>query len=164
MLRGMHRGLAAADLVSRSVAITDPVIGSMSLAPTPAVRNEVLAKLSALDASVRSADLAGSVALFVDDGEALLLGSEAGELARGTAALTELFTSLFALPVRLGWVWDQTYVAAFGDVAWLCAHGMVCTRRGAEETQRPYRITGVLVRQDGEWRWAQFHGSEPAVG
>ena len=136
----------------------------MSLAATPAVRDEVLSKLSALDACVRSADLAGTVALFVPDAEALVLGSERGELARGTAAIAELFTSLFALPIRLGWVWDQPYVAAFGDVAWLCVQGMVCVRHGAEDTQRPYRITGVLVRDDGEWRWAQFHGSEPAVG
>ena len=136
----------------------------MSLAPTPSVRDEVLSQLFALDACVRRADLPATLALFVHDAEALVLGSEAGELARGTAALTELFTSLFALPVRLGWVWDQPYVAVLGDVAWLCAQGMVCVRHGAEDTQRPYRMTGVLVRRDGEWRWAQFHGSEPIIG
>ena len=136
----------------------------MFLTPTASVRDEVLSKLSALDACVRRGDLVETLALFVHDAEVLLLGSEAGELARGTAALTEFFTSLFALPVRLGWVWHQSDVAALGDVAWLCAQGVVCVRHGAEDTQRPYRVTGVLVRRDGEWRWAQFHGSEPTVG
>lgn len=136
----------------------------MSLTPTPALREEIISQLTAFDACVRNADLAGAMALFVEDAEALLLGSETGELARGRPAITELLQTLFASPVRLGWVWDPPDVAVHGDVAWLCARGMLCVRQGSEETRRPYRITGVFVRLRHEWRWAHFHGSEPALG
>jgi hypothetical protein len=35
------------------------------------------------------------------------------------------------------------------------------TPAGAAPRTSPYRLTAVLVRRDGEWRWHTFNGSEP---
>ena len=50
-----------------------------------------------------------------------------------------------------------------GDVAWLFASGEVVVTDHGADTRVPYRLTGVLERRNGAWKWRQFHGSEPAT-
>ena len=52
-------------------------------------------------------------------------------------------------------------MSSVGDVAWLYAEGHVVISRDASEHRSPYRLTGVLERRAGTWRWRLFHGSEP---
>ena len=54
-------------------------------------------------------------------------------------------------------------VAPIGAVAWIVAEG-VLTRRDAsgEETVTPYLVGCIFEQVEGEWRWRQFFGSEPA--
>jgi ketosteroid isomerase-like protein len=52
-------------------------------------------------------------------------------------------------------------VSSVGDVAWLYAEGHVVISGDDSEQRSPYRLTGVLERMAGTWRWRLFHGSEP---
>jgi len=51
---------------------------------------------------------------------------------------------------------DDTDIHVQGDIAWAEGRGRF-TR--ADGTERPVRVTGVLVREDGRWRVVQSHAS-----
>jgi uncharacterized protein (TIGR02246 family) len=51
---------------------------------------------------------------------------------------------------------DDLSVHVLGDVAWAEGRGRFTNPDGA---QRPVRVTGVLVREDGGWKVAQQHSS-----
>lgn len=99
---------------------------------------------------------------FAPTSDVVLLGSAAGELAIGYDQLGPFFDRLFALPAQLSWDWTQTRIASAGDVAWVFSEGDVVISAHGVDSRAPYRMTGVLERRAGRWRWRQFHGSEPA--
>jgi len=51
---------------------------------------------------------------------------------------------------------DDTDIHVQGDIAWAEGRGRF-TR--ADGTERPVRVTGVLVREDGRWKVVQSHAS-----
>jgi ketosteroid isomerase-like protein len=51
---------------------------------------------------------------------------------------------------------DDIGIHVQGDVAWVEGHGRF---RRADGAERPVRMTGVLVREDGQWKAAQTHAS-----
>jgi ketosteroid isomerase-like protein len=51
---------------------------------------------------------------------------------------------------------DDTDIHVQGDIAW--AEGRGCFTR-ADGAERPVRVTGVLVREDGRWKVVQSHAS-----
>jgi len=51
---------------------------------------------------------------------------------------------------------DDIDVHIHGDIAWVEGRGCFTRADGAE---RPVRMTGVLVREDGQWKVAQSHTS-----
>ena len=51
---------------------------------------------------------------------------------------------------------DDIDVHIHGDVAWAEGHGRFTNASGSE---RPVRMTGVLVREDGQWKVVQSHAS-----
>ena len=51
---------------------------------------------------------------------------------------------------------DEMDVHVQGDMAWVEGRGRFTRADGAE---RPVRITGVLVREGGQWKLVQSHGS-----
>jgi hypothetical protein len=104
----------------------------------------------------RDADVAG---LFLPD--AVLVGSEPGEVARGQAAIGALLLAIHAKDYTV-W-WDMPQLDAGGDEgkAWFFADGEVVLVAQTGARRLPYRISGVLVDTEAGWRWALFHGSEP---
>jgi SnoaL-like domain len=56
----------------------------------------------------------------------------------------------------IGVVADDIDVHVQGDVAWVEGRGRFMRADGAE---RPVRVTGVLVREGGQWRLVQSHSS-----
>jgi ketosteroid isomerase-like protein len=126
------------------------------------VESEVLEAMDRLGARLWSRDLA-IMDEFVDDVDVLLVGSEDGEIARGRAAIEALMRGLFDLPMRLTWDWRRRTVSHIGDIAWVFADCEVVLTFADGEKRKPYRMTGVLQRLAGRWRWRQFHGSEPAA-
>ena len=96
--------------------------------------------------------------LFLSD--ALLVGSEPGEVARGRTAIAALLGAIHAMDYT-GW-WDLPQLDSGGSdqQVWFFAEGDVVLA-GAQTRRLPYRISGTLTRTEAGWRWALFHGSEP---
>ena len=118
---------------------------------------QALERLSALMAAADPA----IAAQFDPAAEVLLVGSEVGEVVRGHQALGRFFAEIFALPLRIKWVWDDIEAGAQGETVWFFAEGAAVVLRDGIETRRPYRLSGVLVRTADGLRWRQFHGAEP---
>ncbi len=51
---------------------------------------------------------------------------------------------------------DDLDMHVHGDIAWIEGRGRFTRADGAE---RPVRMTGVLVREDGQWKVVQSHAS-----
>ncbi len=123
------------------------------------------AELIARGALQRLNDLVGARDFaFVDEfdpSSAVLIGSEAGEVASTRAEMTSLLAGLYALPVRVGWEWDEITAHASSDVAWVYAEGRLAIAGDSGIEHKPYRMSGVLQRSKERWLWRLFHGSEP---
>lgn len=122
-------------------------------------------ELFAREALERLSDLlAARDFAFVDEfdpSSALLIGSEEGEVASTTAEMRSLLASVYALPVQIGWEWEEVVADASGDVAWVYAEGRLAMAGDVGVEHKPYRMSGVLQRTNGRWLWRLFHGSEP---
>ncbi|HYZ30445.1 MAG TPA: nuclear transport factor 2 family protein [Thermoleophilaceae bacterium] len=122
-------------------------------------REEILWTLGELRAAVSERRIEGVLSLFAPDADTTLIGSSAGEIARGPIELRALLERIFAAPQTVGWEWDDVSVSSCGDVAWLWLEGALALDGRSD---RAYRITGVLERRSGRWLWTLFHGSEPS--
>jgi ketosteroid isomerase-like protein len=98
---------------------------------------------------------------FVAD--ALLVGSEPGEIARGREAIRALIAAIHSKPYRVTWQWDRVDATVEGDLGWFYADGAVVIEDAGELRRLAYRLAGVLQQVDNIWRWRLFHGSEPRV-
>ena len=134
---------------------------SIAMTADPHIRAEVLQTLEKFKqlVSSRSMDVLGE---FAPDGQALLIGSEAQEVASGSSELKAFFARIFAREETFSWDWSHIEVSQSNGVAWFYADGQVVITRGEESQRAPYRITGVLERIGSRWVWRQYHGSEPA--
>jgi ketosteroid isomerase-like protein len=122
-------------------------------------REEILLALGEFRAAVSERRLEGVLALLAPDADATLIGSAAGEIARGPIELRRFLERLFDRPQAIAWEWDDVSVSARGDVAWLWLEGALVLDGRAD---RAYRISGVLEQRSGRWLWSLFHGSEPS--
>ena len=101
-------------------------------------------------------DAAGALALFVDD-DLFFHGSGPNELARDRDGLRAILDRIAGHAVNLRFSWDTRAVHVVGDVAWITAVGHVAM----DDTEAPYRTTGVFLRRAGVWRWQTHAGSVP---
>ena len=130
---------------------------------THAITGEISGLLDRLSALMQARDPA-IIELFGEDDTTMLIGSEPGELARGRTAIASLFAAIFDSPNAIHWDWDVIDATGRDNVSWFYAEGSVVLVGAKETVWRAYRLSGVLTRHDGGWRFAQFHGSEPMVG
>lgn len=130
--------------------------------PALAAEHEVRATLHRFGALLAAHDPA-IIHEFAPEADTLMVGSEAGELARGPIEIAELFRSIMAQPITVVFEWKEARASVAGDQAWLFAAGDFVLRATDEERRGAYRLTGVLQRRGGRWLWQHFHGSEPAV-
>ena len=100
-----------------------------------------------------------SIEAFTDDPDAMLIGSETGEIALGPLGLRSFFAELYARPYRVIFTLPERRVSAAGNVAWVTGEGTYRLSTGGEPM--PYRLTGVLERRRDRWLWQLFGGSEP---
>jgi uncharacterized protein (TIGR02246 family) len=100
-----------------------------------------------------------TLAAFSGDPDCALIGSEIGEEALGPAALRSFFVGMFARPSTFSVTWRSRRASINGDTAWFSAE--VDAHMSSSDRSAPYRITGVLVRRDGQWLWQLYHGAEP---
>lgn len=124
----------------------------------------VLATLTTLNDVLARRDLAGFMALFEDNDDILLVGSDAGEVFRGREAVGGFLKALYGLPFTFAFDMPEVTVRRKGGHAWLFADGaMVHKRSDGSESRRPYRIVLMMKRHDDAWRWQVFSGSVPAA-
>src|ERR1700742_1678984 len=137
--------------------------------PTPRLRfepvpdTEILAAFAAFfDRLTVDRNAAAATALFADDDDIWMSGSDLPELAIGSEAIAALHRHVATRPFTLTFIWDRRMVNREGDVAWVNAAGTLLVEyEDREPMTMHYRLTAVLVRRDGTWRWHTFNGSEP---
>ena len=123
----------------------------------PVTEREVLAVLERYGEALRNNDPEALIAVFTGDEDTMLIGAISGEFAIGASQVAALFRRVFVEPQHMSMVWDRVEVFCSGEVAWFAADGAIV----AWDTLIPYRLTGVLERRAGQWKFAQFHGSAP---
>jgi uncharacterized protein (TIGR02246 family) len=85
--------------------------------------------------------------------DAVFIGTDAGEWWTSKDYLDAIAGSH---PGDMTAVVDDISVHALGDVAWVEGHGRF---KASDGNERPVRVTGVLVREDGQWKAVQSHSS-----
>jgi hypothetical protein len=96
---------------------------------------------------------------FAPDDDVALYGSEASEAFVGRSAIADFLRRLFARGYGPRFTFRKHQIACGGDAAWFVAEAEV---HAGDLCIAPYRVSGVLVRQNGRWQWKLFNGSEPA--
>jgi ketosteroid isomerase-like protein len=127
---------------------------------SPATR-EIFAMLQQLNEGLARRNVNGIMELFAVSPEALVIGSKAGKIARGTDELRELFRTIVSAETNTRFDWKSYTVHSEGDVAWLFALADLVHESPEQTSRVPYRMTGLFLRQNGRWKWVQYHGSEP---
>jgi ketosteroid isomerase-like protein len=102
-------------------------------------------------------DPAAAFALWAEDDDVTLFGSEQGDTARGPAELRMHMEAIAGAKATIRFAWTDKRVHVEGDVAWVTATGTL----SVDESVAPYQVACVLVRRAGAWRLHTFSGSEP---
>lgn len=123
----------------------------------------VIAAVERLSAAFAARDVAAALACFVTGDDIGYAGSEHAENAAGRVAVTALLTKIFARPEAYSWQATTISVRHHAGSAYLFAEadGFAHTDDGSV-VPFPYRISGILEEQTGQWRWRHCHGCEPA--
>ena len=119
-------------------------------------------KLDAL-ADMLSRRDAGVIDFLWGDGRFVLVGSEAGEIFRNRADLASHLGHLLGSPATFHFDFPDKQVEIVGSVGWIFAAGTLRRREpGKPDATMPYLVSCIFENVDGDWRWRQFFGSEPA--
>jgi uncharacterized protein (TIGR02246 family) len=131
--------------------------------PASATELDVLAAFDGLfTALTERRDADGALRLFVGDDDIVMWGSDEDELAVGRPEVAALQRAIAASATRLKFSWQRRWVRVDGDAAWVNATGDVrIEEAGRTQPAMSYRVTAVLLRRDGAWRWHTFSGSMP---
>jgi hypothetical protein len=120
------------------------------------------AALQRMSDHFQAKDVPGLIGSFCRAQAAAYAGSESGETALGPAALLSLLTGVLSRPVRYSFSFPEVAAGDAGTAVWVLADGLGHEHLDSGEAEEfPYRISGVLVPEDGEWRWALLTGAEP---
>ena len=128
-------------------------------------RAGIVAAAHDLSAAFAARDLGAALDCFVAGEDIGYVGSEHGESASGRAAVTRLLATVFARDEAYSWRVTTAIVREYGEFGYLFAEADGLARTdGGELTPFPYRISGLMQRVGGRWRWRQCHGCEPSSG
>lgn len=119
------------------------------------------ATIDRLLAAIARRDLPATLECFSSSKDVALVGSEAGEHARGREALKDFFAHAYATSGPYRFVFPAREFTMRGDIAWMFAEGTVAGP--GESAGMPYRLTAVLVREADGYRLILWSGSEPAT-
>jgi ketosteroid isomerase-like protein len=102
-------------------------------------------------------DATAAAALWADDDDVTLFGSELADTARGPAEIREHMQAIANANATIRFAWDERRAHVECDVAWVTATGTLTV----DERAAPYQAACILVRREGEWRLHTFSGGEP---
>ncbi|HEY7273116.1 MAG TPA: nuclear transport factor 2 family protein [Actinoplanes sp.] len=132
--------------------------------PPPAVVAAVLSAADRLSAAFAARDVDAALDCFVVGDHIGYAGSERAETATGRDAVSALFTAVFARDEAYSWRVREARVHAYSGCAYLFAEADGVARTDAGETVPfSYRISGVLEKDGGRWRWRHCQGAEPTA-
>jgi ketosteroid isomerase-like protein len=136
---------------------------SLPLPATEVVNAEVRQTLDQFNTLAGRGDLAAVLALFDDQADILLVGSDKGEVFKGRAAMEGWLGSLFKSS-GFSWQMDRVDISHHGETAWAFVEGRMnvsSLTTGKLRFSAPYRFSAVLVKRGNRWVWRLFHGSAP---
>jgi ketosteroid isomerase-like protein len=102
-------------------------------------------------------DAEAGVALWAEDADIALFGSERSDRARGPAEVRKHLEAIAQSQATIRFSWDDAVVHREGDVAWVTATGTL----DVDGTTTPYQAAAILVRRGDSWLWHTFSGCEP---
>ena len=124
---------------------------------------EVMATLQTFAEAWAGRDIDAVLGLFGPDPDVVVIGSGLDEKRLGRTELREQllhdWAQSDAVSVEFGW----HLVSASGVVAWVTADMVVHARIAGKHMTFPGRLTAVLEKRRGMWKWMQSHFSLPAV-
>jgi ketosteroid isomerase-like protein len=160
----MIRHLTGTLLVCGQVALVGCALPRVDPPPsTETVHAEVRTALDQFNETSGRGDLAAVLALFDDQADILLVGSDRGEVFKGRAAMEGWLGQLYK-GSGFGWQMDRVYISHHGETAWVFVEGKMNVSNkvtGKLRFSAPYRFSGVLVKRGDGWAWRLFHGSAP---
>ena len=124
---------------------------------------EVMATLQTFADAWASRDIDAVLGVFGPDPDVVVIGSGLDEKRLGRAELREQLQRDWARPEAVSVEFGWHLVSASGVVAWVTADMVVHARIAGEHVTFPGRLTAVLEKRRGQWKWMQSHFSLPAV-
>ena len=121
--------------------------------PVAMNRTGLDAAFDALLQAMSDQDLPRTMACLSTTHEPAILGSEAGESARGTDQVASFLRHLYEHRAPFQFAFPERRWTVHGTVAWMTADGRV--------DDLPYRLTALFVREDDSWKLALWSGAEP---
>jgi hypothetical protein len=123
----------------------------------------IQATLSRWNNAIRDRNLSKALSVFDSTRQVLLVGSDSIEVFHGYEGVRRMLTSFFSSPDRAYFDLNEPSIQQQGTSAWMFVSGGIIVQEGGRITSRtPYRISVVLVKKGGTWKWTLFHGSIPA--
>lgn len=122
---------------------------------------EVREVVRRLDDELERRDLATALSLCTDD--VLFIGAGEGEQAVGQDAVVRMAMDLASLSADIDFTVSGSTldVSVYGVVAVVTSFGTADLRSPRGSRTGPHRLTGMLLKDDGTWKWRVHHGSEP---
>jgi ketosteroid isomerase-like protein len=102
-------------------------------------------------------DAGAAAALWAEDADVTIFGSERVDMARGPADVRAHLEMIANAQSTIRFTWDDVRAHVEGDVAWVTATGTLTV----DDRAAPYQAACILVRREGEWRLHTFSGGEP---
>ncbi len=123
--------------------------------------------IEALGEAFRAGDVDAVTHQFATPGDVMYAGSERGEVAVGLTELRSLLTDVFGREERYSWRCETVRVASCSAGFAVLAEATLFidphpdATEGSGRLTLPYRVSGLLEKEDENWRWRFCQGSEP---
>lgn len=148
----------SAQQLEKPISPTDDVHATTA---APAINREIILMLEKMSAGLENRNADQIMVLFSKSPDVTFIGSKEGKIARGPEQIRALFEGILSAKSKTRLVWNSHTVNISGNVAWLFALADLVFEDEHGTRQMPYRATSVFLLENEQWKWIQFHGSEP---
>lgn len=124
-------------------------------------QNEIKEALNLWNTACKSANLDRVMAMFDNSAEIMVIGSAEGEISKGKDEVRDWLGQLFG-SAGFSWEMNRIDIDCNDKTAWVFVDGkmIVDFKKGGKKVT-PYRFTGIMVKNNGMWKWRLFDGSVP---
>ena len=124
---------------------------------------EVMASLQTFADAWARHDMDAMLVLFGPDPDVVVIGAGLDDKRLGRAQLREQLLRDWAQSEAVSVTFGPHVVSSAGIVAWVAADMVVYATIDGVHTTFSGRLTAVLEKRRGEWKWMQSHFSLPAT-